>query len=331
MQTDESFILVPGGAGYIGSVTCKYLKLAGFTPIVYDNLSTGNKDAVKWGPFESGDIKDKTKLSSVITKYKPIAVMHFAASIAAGESVNKPREYYDNNLLGTKSLLDVMLDHDIKNIVFSSTAAVYGNPVKLPIDEDHPLNPINPYGSSKLMIEQILKDYSHSYGLKFAALRYFNAAGADLELETGCQHEKPNNLIPIIMQVLSGHIKKLQIYGNDYKTEDGTAIRDYIHVVDLAKAHILALDHLLNDHGNLTLNLGTSIGNSVKEVVDNVESITQHSINYSYEDRREGDAAILVANANKASEILNWQAKHSDIKTIIDSAWQWHKKLHNIT
>lgn len=330
MQSEKSFILVPGGAGYIGSQVAKYLNQAGYTPVSYDNLSTGNESAVKWGPFELGDVRDKPRLIEVINKYKPVAVMHFAASIAAGESVVNPSKYYNNNLAGTLTLLDAMHETNIKTIVFSSTAAVYGDPVTLPIDENHQLKPINPYGSSKLMIEKILADYSHSYGFKYAALRYFNAAGADLELETGCQHEKPNNLIPIIMQVLSGHIPELKIYGNDYTTEDGTAIRDYIHVADLATAHILALKHLLNGNPNLTLNLGTSIGSSVKEVVDNITNITGRSINYSYTERREGDAPILVANSSKANEVLGWQAKHSDIKTIIDSAWKWHKKLHGL-
>ncbi|MDB2414992.1 UDP-glucose 4-epimerase GalE [Rickettsiales bacterium] len=323
----EASILVTGGAGYIGSHICKALKLSGYNPVTYDNLVTGNAHAVKWGPLENGDVLDRDRLIEVIKKYDTKAVIHLAAYIAVGESVENPGKYYKNNVMGGLSLLEAMCKTDMDKIIFSSTAAVYGIPEIVPLTEESKTLPINPYGFSKFAVEHMLQDYKISHDLKSVILRYFNVAGADPESEIGCEHKKPNNLIPILMNVQSQKQDYLQIFGNDYQTEDGTAVRDYIHVSDLADAHILALEYLINDGDNEIFNLGTGKGRSVAEVVDSVKRVTGKDVPIKNAPRRAGDPPILFADASKANNILKWQPKHTDLDSIIKTAWDWQKKI----
>jgi UDP-arabinose 4-epimerase len=316
-------ILVTGGAGYIGSHACKALKERGYTPIVYDNLCSGNAWAVKWGPFIEGDIRDREKLSCAIKEHAPLAIMHFAALIQVAESVKDPSLYYNNNVYGSLCLLEEARLHQIRHMVFSSTAAVYGLPDTSPIDEDDEKAPINPYGRTKLITEGMISDYSNAYGLQHAILRYFNAAGADPQSKTGTAYKVDTHIIPLLMRVACGQLDQIKIFGKDYPTPDGTAIRDYIHVTDLAEAHILSLEHILNNKGSITLNLGTSNGFSVSQVVEAARKITGKDIPEIQVERREGDPPILVANSKKAQEVLNWIPKYSDLDTIIQTAWKW--------
>lgn len=327
MHTNKH-ILVTGGAGYIGSHTCKILALNGYTPISYDNLSTGHRYAVKWGPLEEGAINDSCRLAEVIKQYQPEAVIHFAAHALVGESVANPAKYYRNNVGGTLTLLEAMKAHDIHRIVISSTCAVYGNPNEVPIPEEHPLAPINPYGMSKLMIEIMLKDFEKAYDIHHISLRYFNAAGADPEGEAGEDHHPETHLIPLVLQTALGQRSSIEIYGNDYSTADGTCIRDYIHVNDLADAHVKALRYLVDENQSRTLNLGTGKGHSVREVIDTVREITDIEISETMTQRREGDPPELVAKAGKAEGLLDWKPVQSDIKNIIKTAWQWHNTHH---
>lgn len=320
-------ILVTGGAGYIGSHVCKSLSKAGFDPITYDNLSTGHKHAVKWGDFEEGDILDTENLQRVINKHEIEAVVHMAAFIAVGESVQFPGKYYKNNTMGGLSVIEAMKNCSIDKIVFSSTAAVYGIPEQMPIVEESPIKPINPYGFSKFVVEQMLRDFKVSDNIKSVTLRYFNVAGADPETKIGCEHKNPNNLIPVIMNVLSGKQDYLEVFGTDYDTHDGTAIRDYIHVTDLADAHVLSLNHLFDEGENLTLNLGTGRGHSVKEVVDSVNKVTGKKVATKNALRRAGDPPILYANAQKAQEIIKFKTTYSDLDAITKSAWDWQQKI----
>lgn len=324
----EKAILVTGGAGYIGSHVCKALSHEGFIPIAYDNLVTGSPQAIKWGPFEQGDIRDRDRLKCVITQYQPLAIMHFAALIQVGESVADPAQYYENNVYGSFCLLEEAKAQRISAMVFSSTAAVYGMPQQALIDEDHPLQPINPYGHTKLAMENMIRDYASAYGLRYAILRYFNAAGADLEGQLGSAYAVDTHLIPLLMQVASGLRNDIKVFGTDYDTPDGTAIRDFIHVNDLAQAHILALKHLLNEKESITLNLGTSKGHSVKETLELARHLTQRTIPAEVCSRRMGDPSILVANAKRAGALLGWKPVCSDLTTIIDSAWKW-RQLQN--
>lgn len=323
---DNDKILVTGGAGYIGSHVCKALKQQGYTPVVYDNLCSGNVSAIKWGPFEEGDIRDRNRLSQVIETHKPQAIMHFAALIQVAESVIEPSLYYNNNVYGSFCLLEEAKKHNIKHMVFSSTAAVYGYPDTFPIPENSPKAPINTYGQTKLMMEQMIQDYSSAYGLSHAILRYFNAAGADPDCEAGTAYKKDTHIIPLLMNVASNLMPAIKIFGTDYNTPDGTAIRDYLHVSDLADVHILALKHILSGKGNLTLNVGTNQGLSVKEVVEIARSITGHPIPADLADRRVGDPPILIADATQAREILQWNPVHSSPETIIKTAWAWKQK-----
>lgn len=316
-------ILVTGGAGYIGSHTCKALAKAGFTPVVYDNLSTGHAYAVKWGPFVQGDLNDKAKLHEAFLTYKPIAVMHFAASALVSESMIDPGKYYRNNVANTLSLLETMRDHGVKKLVFSSTCATYGNPVSMPITEKHPQNPINPYGRSKLMIEQMIADFEAAHGLTAVILRYFNAAGADLQTQVGENHDPETHLIPAIIQAALGLKKEVVVYGTDFDTKDGSAIRDYIHVEDLASAHVAAL----SCERSVALNLGTGIGYSVFEVIDAVQKFCGKILPVRLENRRPGDPSTLTADNTKACQTLNWQPKASDLPTLVESAWKWHQLL----
>ncbi len=322
----NKIIFVTGGAGYIGSHVCKALKAAGFNPVTYDNLCSGNIEAVQWGAFEQGDIRDIEKLSATIGKYNPIAIMHFASLIQVGDSVINPADFYSNNVLGSYNLLEAAREHNINHMVFSSTAAVYGIPdVKL-IKEDSALSPINPYGNTKLAMENMARDYEAAYGLRHAILRYFNAGGADLDADTGSAYKRDTHLIPLLMQVAAGTMPEIKIFGTDYDTKDGSAIRDYIHVSDLADAHVKALKHILENDESLTVNLGTNDGHSVKEVIECARAVTKEDIRAIECDRRAGDPTILVADASKAKKLLNWQPQYSDLETIISSAWKWKQK-----
>jgi UDP-glucose 4-epimerase len=319
-------VLVTGGAGYIGSHTCKQLKLSGFNPITYDNLSRGHKDAVQWGPFVAGDILDPLKVEQTLIHHKIEAVLHFAAYAYVGESVEKPELYYHNNVQGTLSLLEGMLKANVKKIVFSSSCATYGIPQKTPITEDFPQNPINPYGQTKLMIEKILKDYGSAYNLRSVCLRYFNAAGADQEGQIGENHDPEPHLIPLaIRSVLKN--TTLKVFGNDYETPDGTCLRDYIHVTDLANAHVLALKFLdKTDKTFEVFNLGNEKSYSVKEIIQTVEDVSGMKVKAEIYPRRPGDPAILIADTTKAKKELNWKSEISNIKDIITTAYNWHKK-----
>ena len=313
-------IIVTGGAGYIGSHTCKALSQTGHTPITYDNLSSGHEHAVKWGPLEIGDIRDEEKLSAIFEKYNPEAVIHFASKIVVSESVKEPESYYDNNVNGTASLLSVMQTHSVNKIVFSSTAAVYGYPQTVPIDESHPLLPINPYGETKLKCESLLEEYRATHAINYMALRYFNAAGADPDGELGEEHEPETHLIPLILKAAKDN-RPISIFGDDYDTPDGTCIRDYIHVTDLANAHIKALDYIINNQQSSCLNLGTGKGYSVREVLNTTKEVTSKEINEVISNRRDGDPGSLVAKAEAAKMLLDWHPKYSELKNIIKTAW----------
>lgn len=323
-------VLVTGGAGYIGSHVCKALAAQGFTPIAYDNLCSGNAEAVKWGPFEAGDVRDANRLDEVMTKYKPVATMHFAALIQVGESVAEPAKYYDNNVHGSYTLLEAARRHGIRSMVFSSTAAVYGTPQFTPITEDHPLKPINPYGQTKLVMENMIRDYATAYGLGYTIFRYFNAAGADLSGELGSAFKTDSHVMPLIMQVASGLRPEFSIFGNDYETPDGTAVRDYVHVVDLADAHVRALKHLLAGGESITLNLGTNQGHSVRQTIELARQITGKPIPAVESARRAGDPPALVADATKARSVLGWTPANSALESIIATAWAWRQKQNQL-
>lgn len=310
-------ILIVGGAGYIGSHMVQCAQRAGYTPIVLDNLSTGHRDAVLDAELIVGDMQDTALLAQIFATHEITAVMHFAAFIQVGESVTDPAKYYQNNVVGTLDLLRAMLKANVKYFVFSSTAAVYGEPRYTPIDETHPLAPVNPYGHSKRMVEQVLQDYAQSYGLKYAVLRYFNAAGADPEGKLAERHDPETHLIPIVLQVASGQRSALCINGNDYPTEDGTCVRDYVHVNDLCDAHLLALQALWKGAGNKTYNLGTGQGYSIQQVVAAARAVTGHEIPVVQGERRAGDPAVLVADARLAMRELEWQPRYVDLETII--------------
>jgi len=321
-------ILVTGGAGYIGAHACKALARAGYTPITYDSLVYGHRSAVKWGPLEEGDIANRERLESVMGKYKPIAVMHFAAYAYVGESVEKPSKYYHNNVVGTLTLLEAMRRCDIDKIIFSSTCATYGMPEQIPISEDHPQNPINPYGRSKLMIEWMLQDFAAAYNLKYVSLRYFNAAGADPDAEIGEDHDPETHLIPLVLDVAHEKRDHLEIYGTDYETEDGTCIRDYIHVSDLADAHLLALEYLLQGGVSDVFNLGNGNGFSVREVTATAVKITGCDIPCVESDRRPGDPSILIGSSDKIQKELRWKPAFQSLDSIVETAWRWHKTTH---
>jgi len=319
-------VLVTGGAGYIGSHVCKCLAQAGYSPVTYDNLVNGHRWAVKWGPFEDGDINDRKRLDEVFKQYKPLAVMHFAAYAYVGESVQDPGKYYHNNVSGSITLLEAMRDHKIDKIIFSSSCATYGIPDGIPISENHPQNPVSPYGASKLMIERVISDFGHAHEIKSVFLRYFNAAGADPDGDLGEVHDPETHLLPLVIKAALGQIPCIDIYGIDYATPDGTAIRDYIHVTDLASAHKNALTYLLEGGENIALNLGTGRGHSVREVVSTVEKITGKTVPVREAPRRPGDPPMLISDAVKAIDILKWQPQYSDLRTIVDTALCWHTK-----
>ena len=316
-------VLVTGGAGYIGSVVADHLLSAGHSVTVLDNLIMGWREAVPaQAEFIQADTGDETALDALFARHKFDAVLHFAALIEAGESVTVPERYFENNSLRTLTLLRVMLRHEVERFVFSSTAAVYGEPETVPIPEDHPLAPTNPYGESKLMVEQTLRWLHSAHGLRYASLRYFNAAGATPE--RGEAHRSESHLIPLILQVPLGQRDCISIFGTDYPTKDGTCIRDYIHVDDLASAHLLALQGL-EKHETLICNLGSGSGFSVREIIEIARKVTGHAIPVRECPRRPGDAAVLIASSDKARRMLGWKPQFSDVESVIASAWQWHK------
>jgi UDP-arabinose 4-epimerase len=316
-------ILVTGGAGYIGSHACKALAQRGLQPIAFDNLKRGSRSAVKWGPLVVGDVMNKQELRQTIERHRIDAVMHFAALAYVGESVENPARYFRNNVSSTINLLEVMAQTGLSNLVFSSTCAVYGTPAQVPISEDTPTNPINPYGESKLQTERMLPWFGNAHGLKWVALRYFNAAGADPDGEIGENHDPETHLIPLAIQAALGVAPPLKIFGTDYPTEDGTAVRDYIHVADLADAHVRALDYLREGGESGAFNLGTERGLSVRKIVDEIRSISRKGLPVIESDRRPGDPAILIANATRAHYLLGWQPRHSDVATIVGTAHAW--------
>jgi UDP-glucose 4-epimerase len=319
-------ILVTGGAGYIGSHTNKELNKAGYETVVMDNLIYGHEDFLKWGQLEKVDLRDLNGIIDIFESYSIETVMHFAAFTNVGESVKDPQKYYLNNLRNTLNLLQMMLEFKVKKLVFSSTCATYGNPLEIPLTEEHPQNPINPYGRGKFMVEQILKDYSSSYDLRYVSLRYFNAAGADPEGEVGERHHPETHLIPLILDAAIGHQEDIKIFGTDYDTPDGTCIRDYIHVTDLADAHLKALKYLEAGGKSQVLNLGNGNGFSVREVIDTAQNVTGKEIKVTETDRRQGDPPILVGSSQRARELLGWKPKYDDLSQIISTAWRWHKK-----
>lgn len=318
-------ILVAGGAGYIGSHTVKYLLKNDYKVVVLDNLVYGHKEAVMTQHFEQIDLEDKEALDKLFKKYQIDAVIHFAAYTYVGESVTNPQKYYRNNVVNTINLLDAMVENNVKNIVFSSTCATYGNPQYTPIDEKHPQSPINPYGKTKFMMEQIMADYETAYGLKYVALRYFNAAGCDAQGELGESHDPETHLIPLVLKAIKGEIPKISVFGTDYDTPDGTCIRDYIHVEDLADAHMLAVEMLFKNNTSNCINLGTGIGTSVKEIIKAAEEVTGQKVPLEYSDRRAGDPAKLYAANEKAKKVLSWNPKYTEIKDIIKTAWIWEQ------
>ena len=320
-------VLVTGGAGYIGSHCCKALSQRGFNPITIDNLVYGHKHFVKWGEFFKGDVGNAAHLKKCFSRYKIEALMHFAAYAYVGESVENPLKYYENNVRNTLELLRTALENDVKYIVFSSTCATYGEPQRIPIDEDHPLSPINPYGRTKRMIEEILTDYQAAFGLNYMSLRYFNAAGADPDAEVGEDHHPETHLIPLVLDVAAGKRPVIKVFGTDYQTPDGTCIRDYIHVTDLAQAHLLALERLLDGAGSDVYNLGNGQGFSVLEVIERAKKIAGKTIAAEIADRRPGDPPVLIASNEKAVKELGWKPQYADLDDIIGTAWKWHQTL----
>jgi UDP-glucose-4-epimerase GalE len=325
-MSSQSTVLVTGGAGYIGSHTAKELARAGHRVVVYDNLSRGHRRAVRWGPFEQGDLLDQERLRRVLTEHRIDAVLHFAAFIAVGESMQTPELYFHNNVEGSIGLLDAMRATGVRRIVFSSTAAVYGTPEIVPIVEDHPKSPESPYGEFKLMVERLLHWEAVCHGLQWMALRYFNAAGCDAEGEIGESHEPETHLIPLALDAALGRRPPCQIFGGDYPTPDGTCIRDYIHVTDLADAHVRALRYLQEGGPNAALNLGTGDGYSVNQILAAAESVIGRPVPIERRDRRPGDPPRLVAAPHRAFAALGWKPSHSSIENILATAWQWSSR-----
>ncbi len=324
VQETRGTVLVTGGAGYIGSHCCKLLAAAGYHPIVYDDLSTGHREFVKWGPLVEGDIRDQQSLRQIIAEYRPAVVMHFAALALVGESVDAPDRYWDINVGGTLALLEAMRANGCDKIVFSSSCAVYGEPETIPIDEETTKAPVNPYGASKLAAEWMMESYDCAYGMKSVRLRYFNACGADPDGEIG-YHSPGPHLVPLVLDVALGRRAHLSIFGTDYPTEDGTAIRDYVHVCDIASAHLSALEYLLAGGRTIAVNIGTGEGASVASVVAAVERITGREIAVLSAPRRSGDPAQLIADPTLAADLLDWSAKRSSLDIAVRDAWRWHQ------
>ncbi|TFZ08167.1 UDP-glucose 4-epimerase GalE [Ramlibacter humi] len=320
-------VIVAGGAGYIGSHMVRMLRENGFRPVAVDNLATGHRDAVRGDELRVGDIGDRAFMASVLRETSPACVMHFAASSLVGESVGNPGKYWRNNLVATLNLLDTMLEHGVRQFIFSSTAATYGNPVKVPIPEDHPTQPINPYGHSKLAVEYALRDYDQAHGLRSISLRYFNAAGAHPDGTLGERHEPETHLIPLVLQVASGRRASISRFGSQHATPDGSCLRDYIHVQDLCAAHLAALRKLQSGAPTTVYNLGTGAGASVNEVIDAARRVTGHPIPMRDDPPRAGDPPVLVADAARARAELGWAPQYQDLGTIIEHAWQWERRV----
>jgi UDP-arabinose 4-epimerase len=325
MNTDKT-IIVTGGAGYIGSHTAKALSDAGYQVVVVDNLSAGHRDAVKWGTLEQGDIQDVAFMMRVFGQYKPAAVIHFAASIEVGESNINPSKYYTNNVAATLVLLNTMKDCEVNTLVFSSTCAIYGEPDSVPISEMAKKNPLNPYGKTKYMVELMLEDFSKAHGLNYVALRYFNACGADPSGEIGERHDPETHLVPRALMAAVGKIDGLVLFGNDYDTPDGTCLRDYIHVADLASAHIKGLEYLLNGGESSAFNLGTGAGTSVLQIIKAVENVTGRKVSYKIEQRRPGDSPALISDPTHIHKKLGFVTQWNSIEDIIASAWNFHRR-----
>jgi UDP-arabinose 4-epimerase len=326
MNNNAKTILVTGGAGYIGSHACKILAQEGYQPVAFDNLSSGHQWAVKWGPLEKGDILDRAALDRAIEKHRPSACLHFAAFAYVGESVANPGKYYRNNVAGSLTLLEAMRDHGIDQLVLSSTCASYGMPDKVPIDETFPQIPINPYGASKLMVERMLADFHAAHNLRSVALRYFNAAGADPDVEIGEDHDPETHLVPLVLDAASGDREDITVFGTDYDTPDGTCVRDYIHVTDLARAHVLALRALEHGLAHRAFNLGNGQGYSVREVIASVERVTRRPVRVRLGERRPGDPARLISNSIRAASELGWKPHLHRLDDIVSTAWEWNKR-----
>ncbi len=320
-------ILIVGGAGYIGSHVNKLLAQRGYRTVVFDNLSRGHRQFVRWGEFFEGDLLDLAQVRSCFQRYPIEAVMHFSALSLVEESVAHPERYYQNNVVGTLHLLQVMREVSVRSFIFSSTCATYGVPETIPIPEDHPQNPVNPYGQTKLIIEKALKDYANAYGMRHVNLRYFNAAGADPEGDIGELHQPETHLIPLTLFAAMGLKEEVKIFGTDYPTKDGTCVRDYIHVMDLAEAHLQALDYLLNEGSSDSFNLGNGNGYSVREVIETVKKVSQKRFRIIEAERRAGDPPVLIGSSEKAMKVLKWKPRYDALETIIETAWNWHQKL----
>lgn len=323
MAATQDWIVVAGGAGYIGSHAVKALDRAGYRVVAYDSLVTGHREAVTRGELVVGDLADRAALRQLFSSRRVAAVMHFGAFIAVGESVQDPAKYYANNVAATLTLLDVMREHGCNKLIFSSTAAVYGEPEQVPIAETHPLRPINPYGWSKRIVEQVLGDYGAAYGLRSIAFRYFNAAGADPDGETGERHDPETHLVPLVLRAIrSGN--PIKVFGDDYATSDGTCVRDYIHVSDLADAHLLGLERLLSGGESAVYNLGNGSGYSVREVLEAARRVTGREVPHVVAPRRAGDPAVLVSSSTKARTELGWRPQYASLEMIVETAWKWH-------
>lgn len=319
-------VLVTGAAGYVGSHTCKVLARSGFEPIGLDSLERAGTRGLAWAPLEVADIADSSAVARVLEKYRPAAVAHFAAFAYVGESVGNPSLYYRNNVCGSIALLNATQAARVGKFVFSSSCATYGIPQAVPIDEDHPQNPVSPYGAGKLMVERMLRDFEVAHGLRSVALRYFNAAGADPEGEIGECHDPETHAIPLAIRTALGEQSAFEVYGTDYPTPDGTAVRDYVHVMDLARAHVRALEYLLDGGGSAALNLGTGVGHSVREVVKAVEAVMGKQVKCTPSPRRDGDPPVLIANPGRAKRVLGWTAEMSSLPDMVRTAAQWHRK-----
>jgi len=318
-------VLVVGGAGYIGSYMCKLLSQNGYLPVVLDNFSMGHRQAARWGQVYEGDMADGAVIDAIFGRHQIQAVMHFAAFAYVGESVANPGKYYENNVVQTIKLLNLLVRHKVCRFIFSSTCATYGEPKQIPITEDHPQVPINPYGRSKRMVEQILDDFSHAHGLRSVVLRYFNAAGADPDGQVGEDHRPETHLIPLVLETALGQRQSVDVYGDDYPTADGTCVRDYIHIHDLAQAHLLALEKLLGGFVGDSFNLGNGTGYSVLDVIETARRVTGKPITLNRCARRRGDPAVLVGSSEKAVNDLGWKQHYCDLSRIIDTAWNWHR------
>ena len=326
METTGQSILVTGGAGYIGAHACKALHEAGYQPVAYDNLIGGHRDFVQWGPFEEGDVLDGARLDTIMQKYKPDAVLHFAAFAYVGESVVHPDRYYRNNVVGSLSLLEAMKRNQVCKIVFSSSCTTYGEADSRPISEDRVQNPVNPYGRTKLTVEQMLRDFDKAFGIRSISLRYFNAAGADPEGAVGEDHDPETHLIPLVLHAALGLQSHIMVFGEDYDTPDGTCIRDYVHVADLADAHVLALEALNRGSNSSAFNLGNGRGYSVKELINAAQEIAGSRVPARMGPRRSGDPASLVSDSRRARAVLGWRPRYEDLSSILSHAWQWHRK-----